>query len=186
LTETVSLDFYIQNTNDQRLITNLKVLRFIKGRPCVCPEFFQGDNPFMKKAYKAYIVLLMTTFLITILLTGCAGISPSAPDDEYDQENIEVAYLKVFPSSATVGANQTKKFEVKAYNSEDKLVSPDLSKIKWACAYECIACGVVCNLSSRQGSLQTTFSAERTGEYEVWAKFEGTENKWAKAVVQVN
>ena len=135
---------------------------------------------------KTYIAILMAIFLITILITGCAGFSPSVPDDEYDQENTEVSYLKVFPASATIGANQSKKFEVKAYNSEDKMVAPDITKIKWACAYECIACGVVCNLSSKQGSLQTTFSAERTGEYEVWAKYEGTENKWAKAIVQVN
>lgn len=135
---------------------------------------------------KEYIALSIIVFMISILLTGCAGFSPSVPDDEYDQENTEIAYLKVFPASATVVANQSKKFEVKAYNSEDKLVAPDITKIKWACAYECIACGVVCKLSSTSASLQTTFSAERTGEYEVWAKYEGIENKWAKAVVQVN
>jgi len=135
---------------------------------------------------KVYIALLIIMFLITVPLTGCDGFTPSVPGDEYDEENTEVAYLKVFPASATLSANQAKKFEVKTYNSEDKLILPDLSKIKWVCAYECIACGVVCDLSSTQGSLQTTFSAERTGEYEVWAKFEGTENKWAKAVVQVN
>jgi hypothetical protein len=118
---------------------------------------------------KAYITLLLIIFLISVLLTGCAGISPSVPDDEYDQENTEVAYLKVFPATATLSANQSKKFEVKVYNSEDKLILPDLSKIKWVCAYECIACSVKCNLSSKQSSLETTFSADRTGEYEVWA-----------------
>jgi hypothetical protein len=136
----------------------------------------------MKKPY----VLLLIIFLSAVLLNGCEGFTLSVPGDDYDQENTEVSYLKVFPASATLTANQSKKFEVKAYNSEDKLIAPDLTKIKWACAYECIACGVVCNLSLKQGSLQTTFSADRTGKYELWAKYEGTENKWAKAIVQIN
>jgi len=135
---------------------------------------------------KVYITLLIIMYLIIVPLTGCDGITPSVPGDEYDQENLEVAYLKVFPSSATLSANQSKKFEVKVYNSDDKLILPDLSKIKWVCAYECIACGVTCNLSSKQASLETTFPADRTGKYELWAKYEGIDNKWAKAVVQVN
>lgn len=125
-------------------------------------------------------------FLIIFLLTGCDGFTPSLPGDEYDQENTLLEHLKVVPSQAIMSVNQSKKFEVKAYNSDNNLISIDVSQVKWVAAYECSACGKVWNLSPTQNSLQTTFTPLATGSYKVWAKFEGTEVKWAKADVEVN
>jgi hypothetical protein len=82
--------------------------------------------------------------------------------------------------------NQSKTFEVKAYNSDNNLIAIDLSKLKWVASYECIACGAVWKLFPAENSLQTTFTPLETGNYEVWAKYEGTEIRWAKAEVEVN
>lgn len=138
----------------------------------------------MKKVYLSILIIFLSAFL----LTACDGIAPSTPDDEYDEENTELAYIKVFPAQAEMIVNQSKKFEVKAYNSDNNLIALDPSQIKWVCTYECPSCGVVWKLSPTQGSLQTTFTPinpEKIGKYKVWAKFEGTEVKWAKAEVEV-
>ena len=133
----------------------------------------------MKKIYLAILVISLTAFIIT----GCNGVTPSPPSDEYDEENTELSYIKVLPGSAELSVNQSKKFEVKAYNSDDKLIEMDISKIEWICVYECPVCGVVWKLSPTKNSLQTTFTPLETGGYKVWAKYEG---KWAKADVKVN
>jgi hypothetical protein len=135
---------------------------------------------------KVYFILFIISFLIPIFFTGCDGFTPLIPEGEYDEENTVLEYLKVLPSSVEMSVNQSKKFEVEAYNSDGKLIAIDISQVKWTCTYECMGCGVVCKLSSTQGSLQTTFTPQRTGEYKVWAKYEGTEIRWAKADVEVN
>ena len=117
------------------------------------------------------------------LFTACEGIAPSTPDNEYDEENTELAYIKVLPGQAEMSVNQSKKFEVKAYNSDNKLIAIDISQVKWVAAYECIACGVVWKLSPTQNSLQTTFIPLDAGSFKVWANYNG---EWAKANVQVN
>ncbi len=125
-------------------------------------------------------------FLIPIFLTGCDGFSPLMPEEIYDEENPVLEYLKVLPSSVEMTVNQSKKFEVKAYNSEDKLIKINISQLKWfAKKKECLVC-VSWKLSTTQNSFQTTFTPLDTGSYEVWAKYEGTENKWSKADVEVN
>jgi hypothetical protein len=135
---------------------------------------------------KVYIVLFIFMFLIPILLTGCDGFTPLMPEEEYDEENTVLEYLKVLPSSVEMTVNQSKKFEVKAYNSDDKLIKINISQLKWiAKKKECPVC-VSWKLSPTQNSFQTTFTPLESGSFEVWAKYEGTENKWAKAVVQVN
>ncbi len=135
---------------------------------------------------KKLILIIMIIFLSAFLLNGCDGFTPSMPNDEYDEENTELSYIKVLPGSAELSVNQSKKFEVKAYNSDDNQIEIDVAKIKWVVTYECPVCGVVWKLSPTQNSLQTTFTPLDTGSYEVWAKFEGTEVKWAKANVEVN
>jgi len=129
-------------------------------------------------------VFLLILCLIAILLTGCNGLTPF-PDNEYDGENTELAYIKVLPAQAEMKVNQSKKFEVKAYNSDDKLIAIDASQVKWSARYTaCIFC-VEWKLSPTQGSVQTTFTPtnpEKTGNYEVWVNYEG---EWAKATVEV-
>ena len=132
---------------------------------------------------KKIILLILIIFLSAFLLTSCNGVTPSGPNDEYDEENTELAYIKVLPGSAELSVNQSKKFEVKAYNSDDKLIALDITKVKWVAAYECIACGVVWKLSPTQSSLQTTFTPLDTGDFKVWANYNG---EWAKANVEVN
>ena len=136
----------------------------------------------MKKIGLFLLIIIMSAFL----LTACDGLVPSTPDEGYDEENTELAYLKVIPSQLEMSVNQSKKFEVKAYNSDNNLIAIDVTKVKWVASYECIACGAVWKLSPTQNSLQTTFTPLDVGSYEVWAKVEGTEVKWAKANVEVN
>jgi hypothetical protein len=135
----------------------------------------------MKKVYASFLILL----LVALLISGCEGFIPDNPE-QYDEENTELDYLKVIPSQATMKVNQSKKFEVKAYNTDDNLIRIDASEVKWVAKYQCLACGKVWKLSPTEGSLQTTFTPtnpEKLGSYEVWAKYKG---KWAKADVEVN
>lgn len=134
------------------------------------------------------ICLLLLLVIVSFLMIGCSGVTPNPPSDEYDEQNTQVSYIKVIPASAELSFGQSKKFEVKAYNSDNKLVAMDTSQIKWTCTYECVACGVVCSVSPLTGSTQTTFKAtnsEKVGRFEVWANYGGTGGKWAKAIVQV-
>jgi predicted RNA-binding Zn-ribbon protein involved in translation (DUF1610 family) len=136
----------------------------------------------MKEIYVSFLILL----LAALLITGCDGFIPSPPEDEYDEENIELAYLKVIPSQTTMKVNESKKFEVKAYNSDNNLIRIDASEVEWVATYQCPNCGKVWKLSPTKGSLQTTFTPtnpEKLGNYEVWANYKG---KWAKANVKVN
>jgi len=134
---------------------------------------------------KKVIISLLMLFLVVFLMSGCNGIVPSTPDDEYDEENMELAYIKVLPNQVEMSVNQSKKFEVKAYNSDNKLIAMDASIVKWSARYtSCIFC-IEWQLSPTQGSTQTTFTPtnpEKTGNYEVWANYGG---KWAKADVTV-
>ena len=133
----------------------------------------------MKKVYLSILIICISIFL----LTACNGIAPSTPDDEYDEENTVLDYIKVLPGQEEMSVNQSKKFEVKAYNSDNKLIAIDASQVKWVAAYECVACGVVWKLSPTQNSLQTTFTPLETGDFKVWANYEG---KWAKADVKAH
>lgn len=134
---------------------------------------------------KKTVVLLLVTYFIVFLITGCDGFTPSIPDDEYDEVNTTLAYIKVLPALADMKINQSKKFEVKAYNSESKLISIDPSQVQWSARYtSCYLC-VEWKLSPTKGSTQTTFTPEnpeKTGKYEVWANYK---DKWAKATVEV-
>lgn len=128
-------------------------------------------------------------FLLPIFLTGCDGFAPSMPNEEYDEENTELAYIKIFPSQTTMSVNQSKTFEVKAYNSENKLIDMDVSQIKWSARYtSCIFC-IEWILSPTQGSAKTIFTPinpEKKGKYKVFANYGGEYGKWAEANVQVN
>ena len=134
---------------------------------------------------KKVVISLLMLFLVVFLMSGCNGITPSPSDNEYDEENTELAYIKVLPNQVEMSVNQSKKFEAKAYNSDNKLIAMDASIVKWSARYtSCIFC-IEWQLSPTQGSTQTTFTPtnpEKTGNYEVWANYGG---KWAKADVTV-
>ncbi len=133
----------------------------------------------MKKIYAPILILL----LVVLLITGCDDFMLDIPE-EYDEENTELDYLKVIPSHTTMNVNESKKFEVKAYNTDDKLIRIDASEVEWVATYQCPNCGKVWKLSPAKGSLQVTFTPLKTGNYKVWAKYMG---KWAKeASVEVN
>jgi hypothetical protein len=132
----------------------------------------------MKKVYTSFLIIL----LAVLLITGCDGFIPDNPE-QYYEENTELDYLKVIPSHVTMKVNESKKFEVKAYNTDDNLIRIDASEVKWVATYQCPNCGKVWKLSPAKGSLQTTFTPLKAGSYEVWANYMG---KWAKADVEVN
>jgi len=117
-------------------------------------------------------------------MSGCNEFIPSVPDDEYDEENAELAYMKVVPAQAEMKINQSKVFELKAYNSDNKLIAMDITKFeKWIVMYYCVNCGVVWNISPSTGSFKTTFTPYKDGKYTISAKYDG---KWAKSVVYAN
>lgn len=132
-----------------------------------------------------YIILFV---VITIFIPGCDGFTPNIPNVEYDKENTVLEYIKIIPGNVEMNFNQSHKFEVRAYNSDNRQIAIDVTKLKWTCAYQCIGCGVVCNVSPIYNSTVTTFKAtdpKKTGRFEVWVNYGGTSGKWAKAVVNV-
>lgn len=142
----------------------------------------------MKKINLLVFTSIMVFIVVTILISGCDGFVSNNPNIEYDEENSVLDYIKVIPGNVEMNFNQSHKFEVKAYNSENKQIALDVTKLKWTCTYQCIACGVVCNVSPVFNSTMTTFKAidpKKTGRFEVWVNYGGTSGKWAKAVVNV-
>ncbi len=142
---------------------------------------------------KETLLLVLTITIITtsiLLISGCIGLAPTTnPDEEYDNINTVLDYIKIVPGNVKIKFNQSQKFEVKAYNSDNKQIVLDVTKLKWTCTYECIGCGVVCSVSPIYNSTQTTFKAtnpKKTGRFEVWVNYGGVNGKWAKAVVHVN
>jgi hypothetical protein len=142
------------------------------------------------KRKKILILFILTIVITPILISGCVGLSPTTkPNEEYTEENTVLDYIKVIPGNAEIKFNQSQKFEVKAYNSDNKPIQIDVTKLKWTCSYQCIGCGVVCNVAPIYNSTQTTFKAtnpKKTGRFEVWVNYGGVNGKWAKAVVNVN
>jgi hypothetical protein len=141
----------------------------------------------MKKA--SILIFIVIVVVMAILISGCDGFAPNNnPNEEFDEENSVLDYIKVIPGKIEISFNQSQKFEVKAYNSDNKQINLDVSKLKWTCTYQCIGCGVVCNVSPIYNSTVTTFKAtdpKKTGRFEVWVNYGGTSGKWAKAVVNV-
>jgi len=130
-----------------------------------------------------YIVVIIT---IAFLIAGCEGIKPSMPDEEYDKNNTELAYLKIIPSKADMKVEQSKTFEVKAYNSDNMLIEIDISQIKWVVEPSCWGCSVSWELSPKTGSLKTTFIPNKEGYYWLHVNFGGEKGKWANADIYVN
>ncbi|GAB4114420.1 MAG: hypothetical protein Kow00103_08160 [Candidatus Caldatribacteriota bacterium] len=132
----------------------------------------------MRKVHIFFLLIIMI-----YLLVGCSSMVPDIPNEEYDEENTILDYIKVFPNNVVMKVNQSQKFEVKAYNSDNHLIAIDVSQVKWVVVYECPVCGKVWNLSPTSESIQTTFTPLEIGDYEVWANYKG---EWAKANVEAN
>lgn len=130
------------------------------------------------------LIFIVVAFVAAILLSGCDGFVPDDnPNKEYDQENTQLASLKIVPSTAKMIVNQTKIFEVEAYNSDNKLIAMDINKFeKWAVMYQCMGCGTVWNISPTRGSFVTKFTPYRAGRYTVSAKYDGL---WDQIIVNV-
>jgi hypothetical protein len=133
---------------------------------------------------KVYLFILIITLLIFFII-GCNGFTPSPPiEEEYDQENTELSYLKIIPEQVEMKVNQSQIFELKAYNSDDKLIAMDIAKFeKWVAMYSCFGCGIVWDISPITGSFQTTFTPYKSGRYTISARYDG---EWAQIVVYVD
>ena len=128
-----------------------------------------------------FVVIILIT---TIIISGCDGFIPSNnPNQEYDQENTELAELKIIPETMEMEVNQTQIFEVKAYNTENKLIAMDINKFeKWVVMYQCMGCGKVWNISPTRGSFKTKFTPYKVGQYTLSAKYDGI---WAQIIIKV-
>ena len=92
-------------------------------------------------------------------------------DDDDDDNNNIVSNFLIKPSSVTMQLGSSQKFELVAYNSEDKLVPITGSEVKWEVSFECIYCGKVWKLSPESGSKTTTFTPEKIGRYYIYGYY---------------
>lgn len=140
----------------------------------------------MKKnnIFLLFIILIMAT--ASLIIAGCSGVIPGdISDGGYDQNNTELHHIKIFPDKLEMKVNQPQIFEVKAYNSDNKLISIDVSEIKWVVMYECSSCGIVWNLYPTKGSQKTTFTPKKTGKYTIHANYKDDWGKADKVKVEV-
>ena len=134
---------------------------------------------------KVNLPIFVVMVLITaIIISGCDGFAPNNnPNQEYDQENTELAELKIIPATVKMKVNQTQIFELQAYNSDNRLIEMDIDKFeKWAVMYQCMGCGTVWSISPTRGSFKTKFTPYRAGHYTLSAKYDGI---WAQIIVKV-
>lgn len=127
------------------------------------------------------LVLIVILILSISTLCGCDGMIPENGEDEPSEPiNQEVDYVKVVPTgTVNMNVGQSKKFQVKIYNSEDIELSLDEAKIAWEASYECWACGKKWHLNPEAGSNQTTFTPEAKGRYYIWARYDDGEQDYS-------
>ena len=128
-----------------------------------------------------FVVIILIT---TIIISGCDGFAPNNnPNQEYDRENTELAGLKIIPATLKMKVNQTKIFELQAYNSDNRLIEMDIDKFeKWVAMYQCVGCGTVWSISPTRNSFTTKFTPYKAGHYTLSAKYDGI---WAQIIVKV-
>lgn len=112
------------------------------------------------------VILLFTLCIIVILATGCTFIVP-------DGSNYTVSYIRVTPPEAFVKINTSKKFEVKAYDSENNLIPMNPSDVSWDFAFECPLCTGVGEIKPENSTITTYFTPYRIGKYFVYAYYKG-------------
>lgn len=134
----------------------------------------------MKKGNSLIFIIIVFT-ITAILISGCGSIISDITGEKYDEGNTELSYIKIFPEKIDMKVNQTKVFEIKAYNSKNRLITMDIAKFeKWVAVYACATCGTVWNIYPITGSFQTKFTPHKVGRYTVSAKYDGF---WVQAVV---
>ena len=112
------------------------------------------------------IIFLLLFCIIIIISTGCTYVTP-------DYGNYTVSYIRVNPSEAFVKINTSKKFEVKAYDSEDNLISINPTEVSWYFTFECPLCTNVGKINPENGSTSTNFTPYRVGKYFIYASYKG-------------
>lgn len=127
-----------------------------------------------------FVVIILIT---TIIISGCDGFAPNNnPNQEYDRENTELAGLKIIPATLKMKVNQTRIFELQAYNSDNRLIEMDIDKFeKWVAMYQCVGCGTVWSISPTRNSFTTKFTPYKAGQYTVSAKYDGI---WVQIIVK--
>lgn len=130
---------------------------------------------------KSLLLSIMILILVTMSI-GCNGSIPIPiipvinPNPSVNPINGTVSYVEVTASSSTIKINQSQKFVVKGYNSDDEWVILDKSKIKlwdWSVIGQCYSNVVgFINLSPRSVSLTTTFSSGITGTFYIVAYYQ--------------
>jgi hypothetical protein len=115
---------------------------------------------------KINILIFFILGFFIVINSGCTLVTP--PDDD---NNYVVSYVHIKPSSVTMQLGSSKKFELVAYDSEDKLIPVNASEVEWEVGYECWVCGKVWKLSPESGSKTTTFTPEREGKYYIYGYY---------------
>lgn len=103
------------------------------------------------KFQRKLIILSLIISVFSFLISGCTFATP-------DYESYTISYIKVIPTSATMGVNASKLFKLWAYDSEGNSIPIDPSKVTWTATYECWACGTVWGISPKSGSIPHIWS----------------------------
>lgn len=140
----------------------------------------------MKKINLFTKFILIITIIVFLLVSGCGDFVPNNDYvGEYEEENTKVSRLEIIPNKVEILTDQSQIFEVRAYNSENKLVPAEPSNIKWSVSFQCWQCGVVWKITPIKNSLQTTFIPSKKGRYKIYIEYDDTAVKWPEAVVTV-
>jgi hypothetical protein len=115
---------------------------------------------------KINILIFFILGFFIVINSGCTLVTP--PDDN---NNYVVSYVHIKPSSFTMQLGSSKKFELVAYDSEDKLIPVTASEVEWEVTPPCWACGKVWKLDPESGSKTTTFTPEKVGEWYIWGYY---------------
>jgi len=115
---------------------------------------------------KINILMFFILGFFIVINSGCTLVTP--PDDD---NNYIVSYIHIKPSSVTMQLGTSKKFELVAYDSEDKLIPVNASEVEWEAAYQCWVCGKVWELNPESSSKTTTFTPERVGKYYIYGYY---------------
>ena len=120
----------------------------------------------MNNQKRTTILIIFIVGIFIIINSGCTSVILPDYDDNYI-----VSYVHVKPSSVTMQLGSSKKFELVAYDSEDKLIPVNASEVEWEVAYECWACGKVWKLNPESGSITTNFTPEKIGKYYIYGYY---------------
>ena len=125
----------------------------------------------MNKQKRTTILIFFILVIFIMINSGCTTpVIPPDPDDG-DDNNYVVSYFLIKPSPVTMQVDSSQKFELTAYNSEDKLIPVTGTEVEWEVGFECWVCGKVWKLSPESGSKTTTFTPEKVGKYYIYGYY---------------